>query len=92
MRLVVDNPVERQTIQLHNKNGHKRRERTYRRVADRYWWENLHSEMKTYVQICQECQRRDSSRPEEALHPTWVALLWQKVGLDVVYMPLCNGF
>ena len=31
MRLVVDNPVERQTIlqQLHDKSGHKRREGTY---------------------------------------------------------------
>lgn len=26
------------------------------------------------------------------LHPTWVALLWQKVGLDVVYMPPCEGY
>lgn len=32
MRRIVDNLVERQTIfqQLHNKNGHKRRENTYR--------------------------------------------------------------
>lgn len=33
-----------------------------------------------------------SLRPEEALHPTWVALLGQKVGLDVVYMSPCQGF
>ena len=94
MRRVVDNLVERQNIlqQLHDESGHKGREGTYRRVADRYWWENLHSEVKAYVQSCQECQRRDPSRPEEALHPTWVALLWQKVGLDVVYMPPCEGF
>ena len=94
MRRVVDNLVERQTIlqQLHDESGHKGREGTYRRVADRYWWENLHSEVKAYVQSCQKCQRRDPFRPEEALHPTWVALLWQKVGLDVVYMPRCQGF
>lgn len=52
----------------------------------------MHTEVKLYVQSCKECQRRDSSRPEEASHPTWVALLWQKVGLDVVYMPLCKGY
>ena len=45
-----------------------------------------------YVQSCEEYQRRDPSRSEEALHPTWVAVLWQKVGLDVVYMPLCEGY
>ena len=26
------------------------------------------------------------------MHLTWVALLWQKIGLDVVYMPYCKGF
>ncbi len=52
----------------------KGRERTYRRVADRYWWDNLHEEVKAYVQTCEECQRRDPSRSIEALHPTWVAV------------------
>ena len=72
MRRVVDNLIERQTIlqQLHDESGHKGREGTYRQIADRYWWEDLHSEIKGYVQSCQECQCRDLSRPEEALHPT----------------------
>ena len=58
MRRVVDDPVERQTIlqQLHNESGHKGREGTYRRVADRYWWDNLHAEVKSYAQSCEECQ------------------------------------
>ena len=51
MRRVVDDPVERQTIlqQLHNESGHKGQEGTYRRVADRYWWDNLHAEVKSYI-------------------------------------------
>ena len=51
MRQVVDNLVERQTIlqQLHDESGHKGREGTYQRVADRYWWDNLHIEVKSYV-------------------------------------------
>lgn len=50
MRRVVDDPTERQTIlqQLHHESGHKGREGTYRRVADRYWWENLHAERLMY--------------------------------------------
>lgn len=47
---------------------------------------------KSYVQTCEECQRRNSSSLGKALHPTWVTLLWQKVGLDVVYMPPCEGY
>ena len=61
-------------------------------MADRYWWDNLHVEVKSYVQSYEECQRRDPSRPEEALNRTWVAVLWQKVGLDVVYIPLYEGY
>ena len=94
MRRVVDDLVERQTIlqQLHDESGHKGREGTYRRVADRYWCDNLHAEVKSYIQSYEECQRRDFSRPEEALHPTWVSFLWQKVGLDVVYLPSYKGY
>ena len=52
----------------------------------------LHVEVKFYVQSCEKCQRRDSSRPKEVLHPTWVAVLRQNVGLNVVYMPPCEGY
>ena len=45
-----------------------------------------------YVQTCEKCQRCDSSRSEDALYPTWIAVLWQKVGLDVVYIPSCKGY
>lgn len=33
-------------------------------------------------------------RFEEPLHPTWSVVVWDKVGLDVVYMPWegDNGF
>ncbi len=48
---VVNDSTEWQTIlkQLHNESGYKGREKTYRRVADRYWWDNLHVEVKSYV-------------------------------------------
>lgn len=46
----------------------------------------------TYTQRCEESQRRDLSRPEEVLHPTWVAILGQKVGLNVVYMPFAKDY
>lgn len=56
MRRVVDNLIERQTIlqQLHNESNHKGQEGIYCQVADRYWWENLHSKVKAYVQTCQK--------------------------------------
>lgn len=78
MHRVVDDLTERPTIlqQLYDKSGHKRREDTYQRVVDQYWCNNLYVEVKAYIQLCEECQRRDLSQSEEALHPTWVAILW----------------
>ena len=94
MRFVVNDPVKQQTIlqQLHDESGYKGRESTYRQIADRYWWDNLHIEVKSYVHSCKKSQCRDFSRPEEVFHLTWVALLWQKVGFDVVYIPPCEGY
>jgi hypothetical protein len=40
---------------------------------------------------CDLCQRRRPNREDEALHLTWVSLMWRKVTLDVVHMPLVQG-
>ena len=49
LRRVFDDPVEWQNIlqQLHDESSHKEREDTYQRVVDRYWWDNLHVEVKS---------------------------------------------
>lgn len=93
VRRVVDDLEKRQKIlkELHDNGGHREREGTYRRVADRYWWEDMVRDGKRYVQTCEACQKRDPARSEEALHPTWVNGMWQKVGLDIVHMPSSQG-
>ena len=30
-------------------------------------------------------------RQQEALHPTWVLMMWQKIAIDVQHMPMDNG-
>ncbi len=90
----LDSNTERQNIfpQLHDESDHKRREGTYPRFADRYRLDNLQREVKTYVQRCEKYHRRCPSWSEEALHPTWIVVLWQKMGLDVVYIPPCEVY
>ncbi len=63
MHRVVDDSTERQTIlkQLHDESNHKGQEGTYRRVADRYWWDNLHVKVKSYIQSYEKCQHHDPS-------------------------------
>lgn len=94
LRRVIDSQTDKDKIlqQLRGEGGHRGREGTYRRVADRYWWDNLYADVKAYVKSCLECQKRDPTRAEEALHPTYVSLLFHKIGLDVVHMPPSIGF
>jgi ribonuclease HI len=92
-RLVIDSDERKATIlqELHDEFGHKGRESTYRRVADRYYWEHCYEDVKAFVASCERCQLRDSRRLEEALYPTWSSALFVKIGLDIVQMPPCQG-
>ena len=93
MRLVVDSPEERRKVisSCHNELGHKGRESTYRRVFTRFFWDRCYNDCKEYVQSCVYCQKREATRTEEALYPMWASALWEKVGLDVTYMPTDGG-
>jgi hypothetical protein len=94
LRRVVDSEEDRAKIlqAAHEESGHRGREGTYRRVADRYWWKDLFDVVAKYVLACEECQKRDGRRLEEALHPTWVSVMWQKVAVDITYVPKVKGF
>ena len=77
LRRVIDSVSHRQQIlkQLYDQKGHRGREGTYRRVADRYWWENLNKDVKEYVRTYESCQRRSSRRIKKPLYSIWVNVL-----------------
>ena len=56
---------------LYDKSGHRGREGTYRRIADRYYWEELWKHVSRYVKSCRECQMKDKQRQEEQLRPSF---------------------
>ena len=93
VRRVIDSEAERHKIleSLHDATGHKGRESTYQKVAERYFWDMCYSDVKGFVAACVRCQLRDNTRLEEPLHPTWSSALWMKVGMDITYMPECRG-
>jgi len=47
----------------------------------------MYSDVIEWVKTCDECQQLAKFRFEEPLHPTWSITVWEKVGLDVIYMP-----
>jgi hypothetical protein len=57
MRRVIDDLDERQRIlkQLHDENDHRDKENIYKRIIDRYWWNDLYDDAQKYVKICSQC-------------------------------------
>jgi RNase H-like domain found in reverse transcriptase/Integrase zinc binding domain/Reverse transcriptase (RNA-dependent DNA polymerase) len=88
-RRVIGRQEERQEIlkALHDELGHRGRQPTYNQISRRYQWDGMFEDIVTYTKSCDECQRRARIRYEEPLHPTWSTLVWDKVGVDVVFMP-----
>ena len=92
-RRVVDDISQRAEIiqSLHDDLGHKGREATYRKVADRYWWERCYRDVQNYCSSCTECQLRSTARVEEPMFATWTNATWEKVGVDIVHMQPVQG-
>ncbi len=88
MKRVIDDFEERQRIlkQLHDESDHRDRENTYKKIIDRYWWDDLYDDVQKYVKICSQCQMRNSIREEEAFHFIWMTLLWKKIEMNIIHM------
>lgn len=84
-------PKEQQEViqQLHESEagGHKGIAATYSKVALRYYWPTLYSDIKKYVQTCLPCQKRDPRRLQEPLKNTFTTFAWQKAHLDITHLP-----
>jgi hypothetical protein len=77
--------------ELHDEIGHRGKQSTYDHVSRRYQWKNMYADVEKWVKTCERCQRRARNRYEEPLHPTWSTIVWEKIGVDVVYMPWDPG-
>jgi len=47
----------------------------------------MYNDVVEWVKTCDECQKRAKRRFAKPLHPTWSITVWEKVRLDVIYMP-----
>ena len=94
LRRVVDSEEERESIldACHEQQGHPGLERTYRLIADRYWWDKSYHTVKEYVLKCHECQAATKRRQYEGVFPTCPMGLFSKINVDVAYMPELQGF
>ncbi len=90
MKRIIDDFEKRQRIlkQFHDENDHRDKKNIYKRIIDRYLWNDLYDDVQKYVKICSQCQMRDSIKEKEALHFIWVTFLWKKIEMNIVHMSL----
>jgi hypothetical protein len=88
MKRVIDDLEEWQRIlkQLHDESDHRNKENIYKKIIDRYWWNNLYDDSQKYVKTCSQCQMQNSIKEEKAFHSIWMTLLWKKVEVNIVHM------
>jgi len=74
-------------------SGHRGREGTLRKVVQRYWWPEMYVDVKDWEKTCEECEKRAPVPYDKCLKRQTVSHLWQRVGMDISYMPkMENGY
>lgn len=87
LRLVVPEELRKKIIyECHDSlvGGHFGTEKTYFKVAERYWWPNQYADVKHYVETCDECARAKKPKWKEdgTLVATVVGAPWERVSAD----------
>ncbi|XP_033362977.1 uncharacterized protein LOC117241106 [Bombus vosnesenskii] len=89
---VITPPVEARNSIIREKHessvaGHKGITKTYQRIRQHYYWENMKREIQDYVRTCKECQLKKLTRikAKQPMVPTDTpGKAFDKVSMDIV--------
>ncbi|CAD6955404.1 unnamed protein product [Tilletia caries] len=92
-RLVVDGEEEQRRLLsvAHDEAGHKGVDSTTRALEKRYFWSTLWASVKEWVSSCDACHKRERVTNETLIRPTIPPGLFQRIGLDITFMPKALG-
>lgn len=51
----------------------------------------MYADVEERVRSYDDCQRRVRNCYEKPLRPTWSTIVWQRIGVDVVFIPWALG-
>ncbi|TFY52589.1 hypothetical protein EVJ58_g9929 [Rhodofomes roseus] len=86
--VVLDEGRRRELIaEAHNDCGHRGRDPTYTKLADRYYWPSMYDEIAFFVRSCNSCQYRSRTRTITPLSITLAPSILRRWVFDTVYMP-----
>ncbi|RDB16200.1 Transposon Tf2-6 polyprotein [Hypsizygus marmoreus] len=91
--LVVMNKRKRIAIltKSHDELGHKGEQAVFELIRLRFYWPHMRTDVHHHVSSCHECQIRNTKRMEVPLTISRPTSVFQKVYIDVMYMPLSGG-
>ncbi|CAD6952494.1 unnamed protein product [Tilletia caries] len=92
-RLVVDDKEQQERLMrmAHEESGHKGVLTTARILEERYFWKKLLLDVREWIKTCDSCQRREKGHKEVEIRPTIAPGPWQRIGLDITYLPKALG-
>ena len=91
--VVIFEPKKRLAIltQAHEELGHKGEEAVYELIKLRFYWPHMRTDVHHHVSSCHECQIRSTRRHQVPTTISAPQTIFQKVYVDVMYMPPAGG-
>ena len=86
LRVIKENEMEAILINLHSNSlsGHFGFEGTFQRIANRYWWNGMGTDIKNYVKTCEICQQTGGRTTRQPLHPIKIGQPFDRIVIDLV--------
>ena len=88
-KLVITRDQKSSILKLcHIDNGcHMGMEKTFYKLAERYYWKGMSTDLKEYIQRCQQCQQTNKkvkTTPTELQPVPIPKSTWKKIGIDLI--------
>src|SRR6266511_4504594 len=68
----------------HPLSGYFKLEATLSKLKERYYWPKMKDDIKSYIQTCDQCQRRGKTTDENELHSIKIKEPFYQWGIDIV--------
>ena len=72
-------------------SGHMGIDSTFNKAKQRYYWPQMFEDIRTHNQHCAICQKQKRPHTKEALHPVPVEEPFDRVGIDLLQLPLTTS-
>ena len=91
---VITDPRKRIAIltQAHENLGHKGEQAVFELIKVRFYWPHMRTDVHHHVASCHECQIRSTKRMEVPITISAPTTLFEKVYIDVMFMPSSGGY